>query len=408
MTAESMGMSPAAARPAIGVEMKKVTAVLPVRNCRSSLGRCLQALTGSECVPEIIVVDDGSEDGTLEMVRSMWPQVTLLALTAHTGYAHAVNAGLRLVRTEYAFLIRPDLQPGKKCLGRLIRAAEQIPDSLRFPLFFNGEKSSQKADKNKIFCAVPRFVQESGGDRKNLPAWGKRAPEETLAVPDGCALYRMDVLEEIGWMDERHYEGLEAFDLSLRAALYGYKTVYAEDAVIRKNPAEKASLSPSLFRLQLAAGNSIYVFYKNLPAPFRASLFPLFSRVRAWQRRAFREKMTAGQGKQAPRSARLQMMRQISKKADLSYRTACERGQTLCDLERERRAALDMGVPVYAENLSDASFLGMDEKAGRVYPLYLSEREFFLPGRVFLYLKISRLLLCEADRLTKILTASAF
>lgn len=388
--------------------MKKVTAVLPVRNCRSSLGGCLRALTGSEYVPEIIVVDDGSEDGTPEMVRSMWPQVTLLALTAHTGYAHAVNAGLRLVRTEYAFLIRPDMQPGKKCLGRLIRAAEQIPENHRFPLLFNRETKFPGAGINKTFCAVPRFVQESGADRKDRPARGKRAPEETLAVPDGCALYRMDVLEEIGWMDERHYEGLEAFDISLRAALYGYETVYDAGAVIRKNPAVKAALRPSLFRLQLASGNGIFVFYKNLPAPFRAVLIPLFSRIRAAQKKAFRKGIAAGHGRQAPRSARLQMMRQLNEKADRSYKTACERGQTLCALERERRAALDSGVSVYAENLSDASFLGMDENAVRVYPLYLAERDSFMPGRFFLYLKITRLLLREADRLSEILTAAAF
>lgn len=373
--------------------MKKVTAVVPVRNCRSSLHRCLQALTAAECVPKIIVVDDGSVDGTAQMVRSRWPHVSLLSLTAHTGYAHAVNAGLRLVRTEYAFLIRPDLQPGKKCLGRLIMAAERMPETPRFPLLSDG-------GQNRIFCAVPRFVFER--------ARGRKASGEMLAVPDGCALYRMDVLEEIGWMDERHYDGLEAFDLSLRAALSGYRTVYAADAVIRRDPAAKTARRPSLFRLQLAAGNGIYVFYKNLPALVRASLFPVLTRVRAAQKRAFREGMSDGHGAGHASGPDRLKIKQAKEKAVQSYKTACERGRTLCALERERRFALDSGIPVYAENISDASFLAMDEKAGRVYPLYLAEREIFLPGRAFRYLKICRILIREADRLAEILTAAAF
>ena len=84
--------------------MKKVTAVLPARNCRRDLHRCLSALSRGDYVPDVIVVDDGSDDGTQQMIREHWPQVTFLSLGAHTGYAHAANAGLRLVRTQYAFL----------------------------------------------------------------------------------------------------------------------------------------------------------------------------------------------------------------------------------------------------------------------------------------------------------------
>ena len=48
--------------------MKKVTAVLPARNCRQELQKCLSALSRSSYIPGIIVVDDGSDDGTRQMI----------------------------------------------------------------------------------------------------------------------------------------------------------------------------------------------------------------------------------------------------------------------------------------------------------------------------------------------------
>ena len=136
------------------------------------------------------------------------------------------------MRTQYAFLIRPDLQPGRKCVDRLL-----------------------KGMKEDVFCTVPVFLSDGEGHsgrpggfcrscrdtkggregpfpqgRPSTPQGGdilsgvfpessaNSSGEEILVVGDGCAMYRMQALEEIGWLDERHFDGLEAFDLSLRAA----------------------------------------------------------------------------------------------------------------------------------------------------------------------------------------------
>ena len=63
--------------------MNKVTAVLPARNCRKDLHRCLTALCRGYHVPDIIVVDDDSNDRTRHMIRKHWPFVTYLQLSAH-------------------------------------------------------------------------------------------------------------------------------------------------------------------------------------------------------------------------------------------------------------------------------------------------------------------------------------
>ena len=384
-------------------KMREITAVLPVRNCRRQLGKCLKALGAGTVVPEIIVVDDGSEDGTAEMVKKYWPSAVYLSLTGHTGYAHAANAGLRLVRSEYAFLIRPDLCPGRFCIEKLLEAMR--PD-----------KGTEKGNGNagNVFCAVPLFLKAEKGkmpetgveeaaaskrrdaeQREAFPggaaagnaretAAGRRGAaagktREIIAARDGCAMYSMRALEEIGWFDERHFDGLEALDLSLRGALYGYRTVEAAGAAVRpfarkdsgsanaKGPGE--GWKADTFHRQLAAGNGLYVFYKNLPLAQRLLGLPLYALADLAQAASF-----AGHGELA------------------EYRMALTRGRALCSLEKEKRLALDEGVSVYPENMADACFLGMSRDAERTYPLFLAEKELFSPGRLLRYLHIQNIL----------------
>lgn len=367
--------------------MKKVTAVLPARNCRQDLFKCLAALGRGEYVPDIIVVDDGSDDLTRQMIQKRWPSAVYLSLPAHTGYAHAANAGLRLVRTEYAFLIRPDLRPGKNCISRLLQAMDE-----------------------DVFCAVPEFLKAGGGrgkadgdsDREKrkrgrggesfFPETLRKsrkntAPAEIIAVPDGCALYRMRALEEIGWLDERHFDGLEAFDLSLRAAFSGWKTIQKPGAGVQlpaDDPGEQADGHKTgrrgTFRRQLAAGNGMYVFYKNIPGPVRILGLPLFAAADAAQIASFVRRGEFG-----------------------AYRAALERGRALCGMEKDRRTALEEGVGIWPENLSDASFLGMDEEAEKIYPLFLAEKAPSSLSRPGSWLRIQGMMAAELPQIIRLL-----
>ena len=453
--------------------MREITAVLPVRNCRQQLWKCLKALCAGTVVPEIIVVDDGSEDGTAEMVKKYWPSAAYLSLSGHTGYAHAANAGLRLVRSEYAFLIRPDLCPGRSCIEKLLEAMRPDKGTEKNPeknLKKDPEKSPEKNPAKKternpginpemnpekgpekgsgkaghdenagndgssgnVFCAVPLFlraekrkiseaVAEEENPSKRGAAFSGRFTEkaretaaerrsgfagkvretaaerrggfagkarEIIAVRDGCAMYSMKALEEIGWFDERHFDGLEAFDLSLRGALYGYCTVEVPGAAVRpfavrdsgNAEGSEENWKDDTFHRQLTAGNGRYVFYKNLPLAQRLLGLPLYALADLAQAGSF-----AGHGELD------------------EYRMALTRGRALCSLEKERRSALDEGVCVYPENMSDACFLGMSREAERIYPLFLAEKELFSPGRLLRYLHIQNLLAGDLRGLVRLM-----
>ena len=423
---------------------KTVTAVLPARNCRQDLNKCLKALTAGEYVPEIIVVDDGSKDGTGEMVRRDWPSAVVLTLGAHTGYAHAANSGLRLVRTEYALLLRPDLQPSRRCVKRLLDAVSGEPAGADGPGIFcavpqvitdpetycNHQKTIRKDIPKTISKTIsktssktiPKTSRETihGNNRKGTgcktavrnrrigshsfikpasslpPACGRQAgcssrPEPTLAVPDGCALYRMEVLERIGWLDERHYDGLEAFDLSMRAALYGFDTVRVLGAYVR--PADGRGRGQDqareTLRGKLAAGNSLFTFYKNMPRLQRILAFPLVAAVRRTQEAALLHRSGKDGWKEGRGKGGNEDWKENWKE---EHRMAIERGRMLCTLEKERREAFEQGAGSWPENLSEASYLAMGKEAGRIYPLFLAYREPASPDRIPRYLRISRLL----------------
>lgn len=345
---------------------KKVTAVVPARNCRRELAVCLAALCGGDCPPEIIVVDDASDDGTAQMVREKWPSAVLLQTPVHTGFAHAANLGLRLVRTEYALLIRPQLQPGRSCVRKLLEALEpSIFCAVPRPAFHASTARSEALPSGSgAFRPAARTggMAEKKRKRKNNGSavnTNSGSAVLTLAVPDGCAMYRMKTLEEIGWLDERHFDGLEALDLSLRAAVFGAWTVQVPGAHVRpvrtadrEVPRNAYGLPMDTFRRQLAAGNWIYVLYKHFAGLPGFLFFRLAAAaVQPAQRRSF--------GRRGEKDA---------------FRMAQIRGKALCSLERERRGALEQGVSVWAENLPDAAFLGMDKEAERVYPLFLAEQ----------------------------------
>ena len=104
-----------------------ISVVIPNYNGSDYLRACLDSVLAGSLVPKVIVVDNGSSDCSCEMMEKEYPQVLLLRLKANTGFCHAVNAGLRLVRTPYAMLLNNDTSVDRDCLQKLLCAMEKRP-----------------------------------------------------------------------------------------------------------------------------------------------------------------------------------------------------------------------------------------------------------------------------------------
>lgn len=171
----------------------------------------------------VIVVDNGSQDGTPTHVASRFPRVAILANRENAGYASAINQGLRCCMTEFIFLLNPDIR---------------LPDPAFFRLLLSAARSSER-----VAAVGPlQYQSRPGGLHLNLTwsywsAAGMRLfldrrlgrpalPESSLRVPflnAGCLLLRRSALFEIGLLNERYFLYGEEPDLCLKLRLLGYE-----------------------------------------------------------------------------------------------------------------------------------------------------------------------------------------
>ena len=107
----------------------KVTVVIPnyngikyVHDCMDSL--CLQSMKDFE----ILVVDNGSKDGSLEILQEEYPEARVIALEENTGFCHAVNLGIRESNTPYVILLNNDTMVHADFVKALVEAIEEKED----------------------------------------------------------------------------------------------------------------------------------------------------------------------------------------------------------------------------------------------------------------------------------------
>src|SRR5207248_1616517 len=107
-----------------------VSVIVPNWNGRGWLPRCLESLARQELsASEVIVVDNGSSDGSLAYLRAEHPWATVLELGANTGFAHAANQGMHAARCDLVALINTDVVLAPDWLGRMRTALSNHPEA---------------------------------------------------------------------------------------------------------------------------------------------------------------------------------------------------------------------------------------------------------------------------------------
>ena len=104
------------------IAMKTVTVVIPNYNGKKYLDDCLRSLkkqTYSDF--RVIIVDNGSTDGSAEYIMGKYPDVEVIALDENTGFANAVNVGIKAADSEYVFLLNDDTICDERAIESLVR-----------------------------------------------------------------------------------------------------------------------------------------------------------------------------------------------------------------------------------------------------------------------------------------------
>ena len=243
--------------------MSQVLIVIPSWNGRHLLDACLAALaTQTWHDYEIIVVDNGSKDGSVAWLRGRYPQIGVISNECNLGFAAAVNQGVRVSDSRYVVTLNNDTEPDPDWLAALVNVAEDDP-------------TVGMCASRMLFADRPGVVNSTGIciDRVGI-AWDRRGgeadddsemlPIEVFGPCGGAALYRRTMLDQIGLFDEDFFAYLEDVDLAWRARRAGWRCLYVPAArVFHRHSATGGEGSP--FKNYHVGRNKIWLVAKNYP-----------------------------------------------------------------------------------------------------------------------------------------------
>ncbi len=206
-----------------------IDVVVPVYEHYDLTSSCLEHLARQSVEHRVIVVDDGSRDGSPERLEREWPGVKLVQLQSNGGYTRAVNHGVRAGEGEYVVLLNNDVQPRPDCLEQLIAPMQhdERVGSVAALMLAPGERGAIDSFGVSADVTLAGFARMQG---KQSAGIGGAGP--ALTGPEGTAgAYRRAAWEQVGGFDETISAYMEILDLALRLRSAGWSTAQAPDAV---------------------------------------------------------------------------------------------------------------------------------------------------------------------------------
>lgn len=253
----------------------KVSVVVPNWNGVDDLGNCLDSLLAQSLQPRIIVVENGSKDGSLEFIEQNYPSVEVIVHKKNKGFAGGVNAGIRQAikdKDEFVALFNNDAVADKDWLKNLV-------DDLTI-----------NDDTGIATCklmSIDKKHLDSTGDMYTV--WGLPYPRgrsepisdkyddwlQVFAASGGASLYRVSMLQEIGLFDEDFFAYYEDVDLSFRAQLADWKVRYVPEAMAYHKIGATSSKIQGFTTYQ-ASKNLPWLLVKNAPLTVLLRVLPRF------------------------------------------------------------------------------------------------------------------------------------
>ena len=244
-------------------DLGKISIVIVNWNGKKFLAKCLESLRQQAYRHfSIILVDNGSSDGSIDFVKRNYPKVKIIALPRNVGFSVANNIAIKTVHTEYVALLNNDAVAHPLWLQSLIGALETYPEA--------GFAASKMLfyDNPEIIDRVGDVYTRAGTGLlrgRGMLADSYNAREWVFGACAGAVLYRTRMLRDVGLFDEDFFLLYEDVDLCFRAQLKGYKCLYVPEAVVyHKGSGSIIYDSPA--SVYYSHRNLEWVYIQNMPA----------------------------------------------------------------------------------------------------------------------------------------------
>jgi GT2 family glycosyltransferase len=237
-------------------------------NTKDYLLRCIESIlqSGRKISWELIIVDNGSQDGSVEEVRERFTEINLIENSENMGFAKATDQGIKRSTGKYILLANPDTRVEDKAIERLLAFMDSHPETgVSGPQLLNGDGSKQNSIANFPSLATELL-------NKSLLKWlfpnkypGKgryyRDPIEVDSVIGACMMVRRTAIEQVGLLDEDYFLFLEETDWCYRMKRAGWKIYHVPQAEVYHYQGK--SVERERKKAKLEYYRSRYLFFKK-------------------------------------------------------------------------------------------------------------------------------------------------
>ncbi len=240
----------------------KVSVIVPNWNGIRFIGMCLDSLQRSDFDDvEVIVIDNGSVDGSRELIEEQYPWVRLIKMPRNMGFATACNAGIKASAAEYVCLLNNDIEVESTWLRELVEGMERHPECGM------GTTKMMFLDDREVFYNTGDLFHawSSGGGRgqgeKDVGQYDRE--DCVFGACAGAGIYRRELFESVGVFDEDFFIFAEDVDLNMRCQLQGFRAVYLPQAKVYHIGTATVGLYSDRY-VYLCKRNDVYVLIKNM------------------------------------------------------------------------------------------------------------------------------------------------
>lgn len=218
--------------------MLDLSVVVVTYQVRDLLRECLRSALANQGVNfELCVVDNASDDGTADMVRTEFPRVRLIALTKNIGYAAANNAGLRGRDARYLLLLNPDTKLPPDAFVEMVGFMDRHPEAgAAGPKLIRQDGSldlacrrsfpSPEVSLYRMLGLSTRYPNSRRFGRYNLTYLDPNVVAEVDSVVGAFMLVRQEAIQEVGLLDQTFFMYGEDLDWAYRIKAKGWKIFY--------------------------------------------------------------------------------------------------------------------------------------------------------------------------------------